>query len=55
MDLHKKGENCVIMPLIHYTTNLVQDAHQDLVSDSLNNYLMISCDILSTELRIRKT
>lgn len=38
-----------------HTTNLVRNVHKHLVSDSLSNYLMISCDILSTGLTVRKT
>ena len=36
-----------------HTTNLVRNILKDLVLDSLSNYLVISCDILSTGLTVR--
>ena len=55
MGLPEKGEKCTIMPYIQmtHTTNLVRNILKDLVSDSLSNYLVISCDILSTGLTVR--
>lgn len=55
MGVPEKGEKCIIRPQIPmtHTTNLVRNVLKDLVSDSLSENLVISCDIFSTGLTVR--